>query len=161
MVMKTISQLNRFSVENNYSKNDSETKTFSTLEEAEVSYKSISENIISETNALEDSHWRNNTEGLSVVLKKLNSLPKNDLNEIINAETEEEQKELFSKAIFDYSEIIKNKFTFLSDEWDEVNDTFIIKEIETTTPIYSTMPFSEECVNLDSNEIVIRIGVIG
>jgi hypothetical protein len=159
--MKTnINQFPKFSVIHNYCKIDCTTDLFSTEEEAMKVYERISRSILNDTNSLEISHWRNNSEGLSVEIRKISAMPSNEITEILNAENEEEQNTAWNEAIMTYSEPVKAKYTFLSDEWSEEENGFIIKETETEHALYSTLPFSKNCVNLETGEEVILKGAI-
>lgn len=159
--MKTnINQFPKFSVTHNYCKTDSTTDLFYTEEEAMKVYESISKSILSDTNSLEKSHWYNNNEGLSVELRKISALPKSDIEEILSAETDKDQEKLWIEATFSYSETLVTKYTFVSDEWDEEKDEFLIKEKEVEYALYSTLPFSKECVDIETGEAVILKGAI-
>ena len=127
----SIKNLNRYSVEYSYSKNESETNTFATLEEAEKAYNDIACSILSDTNSLENSHWKNNTEGLTCELRELKKIPVKELKNLKDAEDENEQMEIWNTILFTHSERLKTKITFLSDE-------FIVKEKEIAGATYST-----------------------
>jgi len=147
---KLIKDLHRFSVSYNYSKNECETNTFETLGEAEKAYNEIAKNILSETNSLENSHWRNNTEGLSCELRELTHISTEGLENLNDSETEEDQLEVWSNLQFTFSKRLKTKYTFLSDEVDEnlgKNGEFIVKENEIYGTTYATY-FGEkpECI---------------
>lgn len=137
----SIKNLNRFSVEYSYSKNESETNTFATLEEAQKAYNDIAGSILSDTNSLENSHWRNNAEGLSCELRELKEIPVKELENLKDAEDENEQMEIWNEILFTHSERLKTKITFLSDGFDETlgkDGEFIVKEKEIAGAIYGT-----------------------
>ena len=136
--MKAISNLDRFSVEYFYSKNTGETNTFATLEDAEKAYNEISERILYDTNNLENSHWRNNNEGLSCELRELKEIPTKELEDLNDAEDEDDQLEKWTELLFTYSIRLKTKSTFLSDEFNEELGEFIIKEKEIDGTTYGT-----------------------
>lgn len=149
--MKTIQNQNRFSVHYEFSKTNSETLTFATLEEAQASYDKIAVNLLDESNALDIYHWRNNTEGLSVCLRELTALPQSEIDEYNECETEEQQDEMWIGFVFDYSKTLQTAYTYLSNDWDEnlgKNGEFIIKLNAGEFATFSTLPFSKEAVNI-------------
>lgn len=146
----SIKNLNRFSVEHSYSKNESETNTFATLEEAEKAYNDIANSILSDTNSLENSHWRNNTEGLSCEIRELKEITVEELENLKDAEDENEQMEIWTEILSTHSERLKTKITFLSDEFDETlgkDGEFVVKEKEIAGATYGTyFGAKPECV---------------
>lgn len=159
--MKTsINQFPKYSVSYQSSKTESSTTLFELEKEATDTYNSIAADLLYETNRLEDSHWRNNTEGLEVELKKIQAIPAEDIEEILSAETEEDQDDLWNKAIFTYSTTILSKVTLLSDEWSDEKNEFLIKESERKYSSYSTLPFSKDCIDLETGENVTMKGAI-
>lgn len=154
--MKSIKNLDRFSVEFNNSKTGGETTIFATLEEATAFYNEISNSLLSDTNSLEDDFWRNNKEGLSCELRQLIELPKDEVEKFLEAEDEDEQNYIWGDLLFTYSKRLKTKKTFLSDEFDETigkNGEFIVKEQEFEGIAYGTY-FGEKqnFVNIDNIE---------
>lgn len=158
--MKNINDFSRFSVVNQYSKLEGETLLFNTREEAEKEFNKIAENILWETNRLEDSHWRNNTEGLSVELRELTALPQSVIDEMNEAETEEERDEIWNDNLHTYSTTLKTRFTYLSDDWNEEKGEFEVKEKDINGGLYSSLPFSKDCVSLVTGETVTLKGAI-
>ena len=158
--MKNINDFARFTVVNQYSKLESETLLFNTREEAEKEFNKIAENILWETNRLEDSHWRNNTEGLSVELRELTALPQSVIDEMNEAETDEERDEIWNDNLHTYSTTLKTRFTYLSDDWNEEKGEFEVKEKDIDGGLYASLPFSKDCVSLVTGEVVTLKGAI-
>lgn len=158
--MKNINDFSRFSVSNEYSKLESETLLFNTREEAEKEFNKIAENILWETNRLEDSHWRNNIEGLSVELRELTALPQSVIDEMNESETDEERDGIWNDNLHTYSTTLKTRFTYLSDEWNEEKNEFEVKEKDINGGLYSSLPFSKDCVSLVTGEAVTLKGSI-
>lgn len=156
--MQNIDKIKRFTVISEYP-NNSYTYTFTTLKEAKLKFKKEKDLLIYESKQLEDRHWRNNQEGLSVELKELRYLPQ-DLIDNINDSNDE--NDLIREAIFTYSTTIKTSITFMEHKYNLRTHKSYGKliQINNTLPLYSTIAFDKECVYLKTKEKTIAKGCV-
>lgn len=129
-----------------------DTYCFHTLEEAKAKYEEITGCLLSDTEKLDDKHWYNNRTGLQVELCELTTIPEDEYNELLETEDEEDFEEAWGELIYTYSDCLETTKTFLSDEFDEDKNEFIIKEQRIEGRTYGTVPFSKEGINILTGE---------
>ncbi len=119
-------------------KGNGETEIFKTLDEAKKHYDSI--DVMDFSGIDEKYYWRNNEEGQSAELRVIEELPVSLLEEMNEAETEEEMTDLFMNEDphHTFSKRIETKYSFLSDDWNEETSERIIKENKVDGITYGT-----------------------
>lgn len=115
-----------------------ETKSYKTIEEAQIAYNEIANDLLRVTNGLEKSHWNNNKEGLRCELRQMRVIPIKVVSKLNEAETQDEINEIWAESMFTYSDRLKTRTTFLSDEWSSELGEFLIKETENVGITYGT-----------------------
>jgi len=136
--MNTIKNLNRFSVTNKISENESITNDFATLVDAEKAYNEFAKSILDRTNSLERIRTKKGDFILEVELLELKQIPISEVENLKNAESDEEISEIWAELQFTYSERLKTKATYLSDNYNSETGEYIIESKEFEGKIYGT-----------------------
>lgn len=136
----------------NYYAQDSKQENFPTLEEAEKDYETW------DFSQYDMKDWKWSKDGeqpeISIELIELQYLPQPKIDEITEAENDEEKEALISEYIFTYGTRIKTKMYI----WDMEKQEYVLRETEQKT--YDTLAFSEEVVDLKTGEKMLMKGQI-